>query len=389
MLKNRIVLSALSALFLSSSCLFGMDCPKDDAPAGASVKRSAVGCESVSVEPAAAVAVPAFLELADRPAAVQAAVDQAFGRLAEKSNSYWSVFNGDTSKFYGLAALDDDQLLLYVLHNRSRKGQKIIRIADFGGGRHAWTRERMRVVNAEPGLPDDLKVHFFSLRAEGGKEHWGLEDRRCVLFEYHQCEIEDLPQALEERFIHEPFDLIVSHWTFRHCADPLMAAKLAYDRLSADGFFLSDGFWVSVNNGGKVDTMGYNSIEQQLLFLKDTRSDFLIYPFTGMHSLNQFVIQKTQEGPCQLPLHYDGRIVQLGEGYQVGSKCVTCYTDPHNREVSQEDFDKLCPHPEKRAGLAGSQRLYELFKEANLFDRGAKVTYAGDFSKKTAEAAPQ
>ncbi len=384
MLNNRIVLSTLSALFLSSSCLFGMDLPKGE-PAGPyitrgpSVKQSAVVCEGVPLDPTA-VAVPVVLDLEDRHPEVQEKVDEVFDSLSTswKPEGDWH-YNGND--LYAICGIDDDKFVLHLC----RRGQKIIRIMDIGGGHaHKWMYTMMRLINDQPDLPADLKVHLYSLRGEGGPEQWGVENGRCILHEYNRCKIENLSQALAERGIHEPFDLVVSKWTLRHLVEPLRTFKRVVDEwLKLGGFFASDSFFVKVNKDRGIDNICLHSMVQQVGFLQDTKSAFLVNPCYVSRGTDHFILQKTQEGPCQLPFRYDGMEDLKGDVY---SKCVTCYTGPH-RELSEEDVRKMY----KARGLTGSQRLFDFFQEGKFFYRneGWPMTYMGDFPNQAAEAAPK
>ncbi len=395
MLNNKIVLSTLSALFLSSSCLFGMDPShpsKEDAPAAPPVRPSAVGCEGVplNLDPTA-VAVPVVPDLDDRPAEVKAAENKAFMNLFKKTGSLWRHGGRDSS--YDMCGLDDYKFILYLV--RSRGDQKIIRIGDIGGGEHGWARGMLHVINAQPGLPADHKVHLYSFTGESRPCYESVvleetkEEGRCTLHEHYQFEIENLDQALEERGIHAPFDLFVSSWTLRHLVNPRRVLELAYRRLNPNGFMISDGFFVKVNRGRDIPDEAKHSKVELVFLLQDMEPEFLIRPTDGL-PLNEFIVHKTQKKPYQRSLRCDG-VEDFSQASNVFSGYVTCYTGPH-RELSEEDIRKL--HPNYKSGdktVTGSERLYNLLLGEKLFYSNAlsdPIVYLGDFSNQVAEAGP-
>ncbi len=404
MLKNKIVFSTLTSFLLSSTCLFATDSLEGPLPSSVVHSAAAAGASpaSSSLEPAfssavhspldgpsssSAASAPAFLRLEDRLNNIQQGVDRTHEDLSQRSSSSWGLYNGDSPiSFYYLCNINDPRLIYSLL--RHRGDRKELHLADIGGGKHGWIRAACRAINAQTDLPDDLKIHLYSLRGEGGPGVWGEEDGRCKLYEYNGCKIENLSAALKAKNINVEFDLIVSRWSLRHLVDPLMTFKSAYDQLNTGGFLAGDGFYMDILDhpaSRAVDTSNARSNIEQVLLLQETGSEFLIHPYQARYSLNQFIVRKTQAGPCQLPLRYAGSC-SLGDMRQVHSQQMTYFERLQPRKaLSQGDFENLHPKLERGKGVIGSQSLYTFLRTENIFFEDSwdkPPAYWGDFSNK-------
>ena len=313
------------------------------------------------------------------PDQVTKEIDRAFKKISQDTKSAWGYYNGKLE--YRLGCVEDDRLALHILQNGGDQTQ--FHFLDIGGGDHSWIWGIASVINSQENVfPTDLEVHLYSLRGEGGDSTWGKKIGRCTLYEYNSCKIEDLPQAFKDRKITAKFDYIVSHFTLRHLVAPLLVFKNAYDLTRPGGFLLMDGFRINVNNGKHDENDHCN--EQQVHILQDTGDAFLIRPYSVLESINQFVLQKTQDQPYQAPMIFTG--IQETKDPQVASGKVSCFLRPQEKNLSSEDKDKINPFKKCGQTLVGSEALYNFLIQNNLFynDEITKIPqYLGDFSTPT------
>jgi len=233
----------------------------------------------------------------------------------------------------------------------------------------AWGYHMAEVVNELKNLPEDLTVHIFSLRGDGGPT---TEEKigRCILYNISKCKIEELRAALSEYNIENKVDLAVSHWTFRHFADPLGSFKLTIDYFlrPKTGFLFMDGFFTATE---KIGISGSASNANLLIALQETKAPFLIRHHDADRSLNQFVLKRPDDKPSQLRMSYIETIPLKGN-WQVESGVVTRFR--FNTPNLKAAYPQLCAmhqsmvKDQNSKKLYGDEELFSYFSENKLFE---------------------
>lgn len=358
MLSNKFFLATTSILVLSSSTLFAME-EGEESP---NVVRASRSSEAAQTQP--------FLDPKDRPESTKRAIDRAF---AEVSSGFpaWSRENG--SEHYGLCGVDDEKIVKHILSSASPEQKKFL-FMDLGDGQGQWGRHKVNVINNLENFPEGAIVHIFSLRGDYGPTTEEIIGR-CILHTISMCKIEELSEVLRSYKIENKVDLIVSHWCFRHLADPLGTFVQTYNFLRPEtGLLLMDGFAVA----DEMDVTNFDPNLNLLVVLQETKAPFLMLNYNIARSLNHFALKRPDNEPCQLHMSYIDTIPIKGQ-CQIESKVVTSFlfnttdlhtTDPKLAEMYQSMLDNQFSN-----NLYGDKELFSFFSKNELINK--RFTFGG------------
>lgn len=305
------------------------------------------------------------LYLSQRPAYVTDAIEAVF-------HSYipWDLyFSGQ--KNYGLGGLNEYKLAMALIKEFCSVQKKFV-FLDIGSGKEfKWGRGLIEYLK-QVGLPAGVSVSVISVTGEiTYPEVTKDKDSPCTLYELGAFMIEDLASQLHNRVpaevLENGIDMIVSRWTFRHLADPVGTFEKTINFLRpGTGWFLGDGFFHLRKGEENLDSVE-DPNRRMIQLLSDTNLSFLVRPWDGLKSLYQFILQRTNNHPCRLPMSYRDvvrlRPIEAGN-WKVASGRVTQFDRTPQPEDSTElfDFDDFSDY------LQGDKCLYQWLHERNLWD---------------------
>ncbi|RTL04310.1 hypothetical protein EKK58_10905 [Candidatus Dependentiae bacterium] len=264
-----------------------------------------------------------YLDYQQRPQEVIEAINYVFNNIADNAYSKWYK-NGD--KQYNLANIEDKALVEKIILATPEK--KDFYFLDVGAGNFhssdSWGQFCATLIyklKQSKRIAQDVHVHIINVRGEQNEkadDHvltWKKDDS-CTLYNIGSFKIENLSSELDKYDLTKPFDLIVSRWTLRHLVDPLGTFVQIYNRLNPDGgLYLGDGFFIDYNDVN----CEYVANENISSLLHNSKAPFLIHPYQEMRSMNQFIIQRINSCPLQLPLQYKS-IRSIGGNYQCNAQ---------------------------------------------------------------------
>lgn len=323
----------------------------------------------------------------NRPEETKIEIDKAYSVCSCKTrsnevgnNRFWGK---DGERKYRMAEIDDTRLVHHLIS--SNPDQKVWFFGDLGSGNYAWVDHLATKVNNFTDIPDDITVNIIGVGAEGYAGPELVVDGKCNIFKIGQCNIEKLEEELPSRKIFKEnninlvgqFDAMFTRWCMRHLVDPAgLIPQIGTFLKSGTGLFFGDGFFYGLEglddyyglNGRTLEVNPYNTFTMLLL---DLKVPFLIYPYDGSASLNQFVFRKDRDGPLNLPLEYVQTVPLEKQKYIVESGFATVFK--HIGPLPQWIGDNPYPRNEDvdmRDTLCGDFTLFSFFKDNNLFANG-------------------
>ncbi len=290
------------------------------------------------------------LDWTKRPDNIQSAINQSYKNVKKDTKSQWGYFNGGSS--YSICSIDERRLLKNII-NQAPITQREFHVLDVGAGNFQWIDAMARFVNEELGLPEGIKVHLIGIRGERYTGDETVENGLCVLHYLGHFKVEEMFKKFPKRklFLENRLDLVLSHWCFRHLTDPVGTFAQLIGLIRKGGYFLGDGFYFLLEKD-----INANCLMIDLLF--DAKVRFLMIDYNAGNSLNQFILQRTDEKPCQLPMSYQG-LCHDTEGYQIGSGCMTRF----KRVARDHDF----VYPQGNDVYFGDKSLFLQLRKISVF----------------------
>jgi hypothetical protein len=307
-----------------------------------------------------------FLSWKDRPKPLKKISAASFEAIKTNTTSNWGVYNGSSS--YDLCGISEAKLLKKIILSSSQRSE--FWAMDIGAGNFQNGISLAAYINSKKNLPENIRLNIISLRGESYDGEEMYEEGCCRHYTLGAFKVEDLMNSLQDRglFIENKVDLILSRWCFRHLADPVGTFEQTYNLLRPrEGFLLMDGFIFSYHesNPEAKGTKDYNL--NMLRLLTSSKAPFLIAPHSQQRSLDQFVLQRPSDLPCQLPIQYNSlKELKRSNGLQIGSNCITSFTDKGLDSADEERLKRY--QSDRRHGeIYGERHLYKFFREKNLF----------------------
>lgn len=179
--------------------------------------------------------------LSERPKQVETWSHDAYMAHARRDvTSYFWGLDG-TDSLYFENSYNENNIVSFLLENN--QGAKDIYVVDLGAGRGARLKNFADFINSSVDVDIDVTFHLINFRAEKYVNSEQVIDRKCVIYNFGNVEIENIDQELIRLGLEKTkFALVLSRWTFVHFVDPLRPFLAMYDRLSENGIMLVDSF---------------------------------------------------------------------------------------------------------------------------------------------------
>ncbi|MGC1877980.1 MAG: ankyrin repeat domain-containing protein [Rhabdochlamydiaceae bacterium] len=300
-----------------------------------------------------------YLDWTQRPYSLKKSISNAFESLLKQDKSNWGVCNG--SGIYNMCGVNEQALMKKMI--QQHPDRKNFYALDIGAGDFQWSKGLANYIEKQTDLPKDIKVHIIGVRGERYLGNRVVGTERYKIYNLGAFKIEELFEEFKEGRLdlQNKVDLIVSHWCFRHFADPVGTFVQTYNLLRPKtGFLLLDGFFFETNTN--LDEMDGNRRLTQLFL--DIKTPFLTNYHQIMNSSNHFMVQRVESTPCQLPMSYLGSR-DPGHGWQIGSDCVTQFSrEP--QEADKEGFHLPSAKINDYNFIYGNKRMYDWLKKNRL-----------------------
>jgi SAM-dependent methyltransferase len=288
------------------------------------------------------------LKVSDRPESLKNMISESF-HVVSSNQKKW-LYNG--SKYYCFMGIDPLSLIQEKI--KASPSQKDFYLLDIGAGQFDWGKTTAAEINAQKDLPNDIKVHIFSVTGEDYGPMQVQEEGRCKTYNIGSFKIEDLQKGFEEILpslsLKGPllFDLIVSAYTFMHVHDPVGLFVQSYDMLRpGDGTMLMHGFPVSF---GAADYSQWNANMAYLLHY--TKAPFLIGKSTEVREIAPFLLKRPDDKPLNLPFQYAGTLnVETANSYAKETAFI-------NRIDTSDPFSRIVPIMRDNS-VQGDKGLYD------------------------------
>lgn len=315
------------------------------------------------------------LHWSQRPSSTQAIIDASFDKLTKVNRSDWGLYNGDIS--YNMCGINDCQLIKHKI--LASVDQQDFYILDVGAGEFEWCEHVAHFINQDKDLPKEMKIHIIGVRGETYRGASSYIKGNCTIHRFGAFKAEEMLNAFEQRGLNleNKIDYCISRWSMRHTADPVGSfLQILNGLMKAQALLVMDGFYFKFHdsNFGMNEKIGNSNMLQLLL---DTKSKFLIHPFKKNHSLNQFILQKSNDSLCKLPLTYhdnssipsikfemnssESQDLMARSSLDIGSKNIVVF----KRHVPRDSY----PIPKSSLSLYGDYELYKMLKDANVLIR--------------------
>lgn len=271
-----------------------------------------------------------FLDWRQRPKEIDEKITKAFNSLQSHVDSNWNLYNGDPE--YNILSIPDHMLIKKLIQQAPLE-QREFYVVDVGAGKFQWGKSLAEFINQQEDIPNDITLHIFGLRGEGGVENQQTIGK-CKLYELTAFKVENVFAEFEKRglFLENKLDLMISRWCFRHLVDPLGTFLQFFNWLRpGTGLILMDGFCV-LNKNDTWNTKSYDPNLYLLSLLLKIKAPFLLQQWNADRSLNRFLLTKPDVNPCQLKMSYAGVEEEVLNAY-IHSECVTKF------EMGDNTFD--------------------------------------------------
>jgi len=309
---------------------------------------------------------PKYLDPSQRPESLQARVDASFKNIVGCSTSSWGLYNGNSN--YNLCGVKEYEAMKKLIL-KDYPSRKEFYALDIGAGNFQFNKGLAEYLNKQDDLPNDITIHIIGVRGESNDEYKGaVTTGRCKMYNLGAFKTEEIFEQFKDLGfdLKNKLDLVVSHFCFRHFADPVGTFVQTYNLLRPNsGLILLDGFnfLYESDHPTRVD---FNKQMTQLFL--DTGAPFLIRPHSFGGSLNHFILQRPSGAPCQLSMSYVGS--KYSEDPQIGSHTVTEF----KRIPQPSDKQKLhLPKETEFHQMRGDKKLHDWLKENRLLSDDAST----------------
>ncbi len=245
----------------------------------------------------------------NRPLQIQEIIEERFQDISSTEPYYRWAENG--SEKYRIGGLDEHKLLKSIILGSPR--QRIFYVLDLGGGDFQWGHSISKFLNEDHELAKHpFKVTMINTRGEQIYRSETNDSNKCTIYNFGAFKVENLKESLHKKGLFkndETFDLIVSSWCLRHLTDPLGTLIQAYNLLGSKRVMLFDGFRFSLAFQDEKHDHDLTCPKLNCLMVKsllDLKIPFLMHRYDQRRSMNQFIIQKSEENILHLPYTYDG-----------------------------------------------------------------------------------
>ncbi|MES2345474.1 MAG: ankyrin repeat domain-containing protein [Chlamydiota bacterium] len=308
-----------------------------------------------------------YLDWTKRPEIIKEKISTAFNRLAKNTSSRWGVYNG--CEVYCVCDIDEHTLMKTIIQ-QAPANQKNFYVLDIGAGNFAWGNSLAEFIENQADFPQDSKVHIIGVRGESYFQDKIIETDRCIIYPLGAFKVEELFEEFKKRGLdlENKIDLAVSHFCFRHLVDPVGTFAQTYNLLRPEtGFLCIDGFFFT-HEEDNMDSDEFSPNHRMTQLFLDTKASFLTRDFKCVRSLNQFVLQRPDTTPCQLPMEYVGVEVEDNiQKHQIRSNCITRF----KREPQELDKEEISlPSNDSVLAMSGTKKLYDYMKQNKLFVNG-------------------
>lgn len=247
--------------------------------------------------------------LGDRPAVVQAAIDEAFEVVKDLEGEDAWGYNGEPT--YNLVGLDDERLLQSLFKLPDVK----IFIIDIGCGQGLWGRNAVSVLwDYEERHKTGKRFRIFSLT--GGREcdnvaDFARNEEGRKFIKHHRCNnmaLENIQRSLyaEGYDLKNKCSLIMCRWTLRHLVDPVGTLKEIHDLLKpGSGMLLGTGFYYALE-GIEEPVSSAVSLGNGWDILAQSNATILCKKFE--HVRDEFLLMRSGIEELKLPFEYTGKV---------------------------------------------------------------------------------
>jgi hypothetical protein len=292
-----------------------------------------------------------FLNLSERPPAIQEACDQAFETV--KGRTGWGLYNG-SDRYDLLGPIKDHELIGALIRQITTEcpTQKEYTIIDIGAGGFQWGKAVAEYINRE--IRPNLTVNIYSVRGESLKPlSWTPEEffkrfnegveklheyklahdedhdvftqkveklRDAIIcpqmhtFEEGVCRIHNLGEFKVENIgteflkrgidLHEKVHFAISHMCFTHLVDPLGTFLEVINLLAPSyGHAWIDGFPFSIGSPEGTRVHNTASSDDLLNLMTETHTAFLRMGSISLPA-DSFLIRRTGDTPPQIKMSY-------------------------------------------------------------------------------------
>jgi hypothetical protein len=272
---------------------------------------------------------PRGLRVSDRPESLKNMISESFHVVSDNQKTW--LYNG--SNHYCFMGIDPSLLIQEKI--KASPFQKDFYLLDIGAGQFDWGKTTAAEINAQKDLPNDIKVHIFSVTGENYGPMQVQEEGRCKTYNISSFKIEDLQKGFAEILpslsLKGPllFDLIVSAYTFMHVHDPVGLFVQSYDMLRpGDGTMLMHGFPVSFS------AKEHHQWDTNMAYLLHyTKAPFLIGKSTEVGEIAPFLLKRSEHESLNLPFQY------------VGTSNIAIANAQGKERAFIDALDKLAPFP--------------------------------------------
>lgn len=215
------------------------------------------------------------LDIEDRPDNIKESMVSTFENVLKKESHLWGCCSGMENYELGGIYNQYDLLKDIILNNPDRKEFYIL---DIGAGGFQWGHDKIKLLNADVDISEDVIVNVISIRGEKNSNTESYRDGKSRVYDYGAFMIENLSDEFQKRGLEleGKVDLIVSSWTFKHLIDPLGTFVQAYNLLRPQtGYYLSDMIFFAFEHQEKSEKIDF--VKNLEMLLLETKSPFLMW----------------------------------------------------------------------------------------------------------------
>lgn len=322
-----------------------------------------------------------YLDPAKRPEFVVQRIENAF-QTAEQLPI--SMGERTTTVTYGIAGIKECELICSLIANQPL--QSTFNVIDFGLGHGRWGEHLAQSIHQNVdkiGLGRALSVAIYCVR----EEPFGYAVGRLGICRIHKIgsfKIEEIAEEFKRRGLDldSQVDCVLSNRSLEHLVDPLGTFTQILNLMRPhSGIALVNGFDVQIEEESKSDPH-----VRMLQILSQTNATFLRARDRAKPEVDQFILRRRDETPCQLPMEY----MEFSKGS--GSKCTTRlfrespFLQVHIPMSKSADenyirfLNESCVH--------GDGELYLWLRQNGLFDNKRRGWLPIEFSEQKAGPSP-
>lgn len=277
--------------------------------------------------------------LGKRPAAVQAAVDEAFQALEQETK--WGVDGNHGFYSYYLFGLIEKKLIENLANDDTLDE---IYLMDVGCSKGAWGQKAKNYILEYCQSHEHIKKHFHIFSVTGGIEcsECICTDKNVTLYQFNRFKIENICEEFANRGydLKNRVNLIVASWTLRHLVDPWGTVKQMYNLLlPRDGLLVATGFFFAYSDSDKLCSFPQDCKSQDFDIIRGTvdvpalnwnilnatSAIPLFRYFDDLRDLDNFLLMRSNTNELDIPLEYTGDVVRIGGRGFVAGNAVTVF----------------------------------------------------------------